>query len=253
MVSLGVALAIVITFQLFVLRNPARRTLRKAIGALVFSNLAYNTILQAYVRAVMPPNPEHRGRPAVLKRIERELKHREAKMQMQIIDIGSLMAYASVEPSFTTPFPGETIQKIVQANQIILDRLREGRAAIGAEPCDPFILENMVSVLSPYRRRASRNTKIGLYLCAMSLMSKSPLPHDSDVSQAMLNHFIHDVLILSSQLLQHENGMRAIHGGSYTRYLFYLINVSGVQTQLHRINAACRELFGVLEDNPELR
>lgn len=92
MVSLGVALSIVITFQLFVLRNPARRTLRRALGALVFSNLAYNTILQAYVRAVMPADPKRRGRPAVLKRVERELKHREAKMQMQIIETGSLMA-----------------------------------------------------------------------------------------------------------------------------------------------------------------
>lgn len=31
--GLAIALAIVITFQLFVLRNPARRTLRKALAA----------------------------------------------------------------------------------------------------------------------------------------------------------------------------------------------------------------------------
>ena len=92
MVSLGVALAIVITFQLFVLRKPARRTLRKCIATLVYSNLAYNTILQAYVRAVLPVDPKQRGKPAVLKRIERELKHRETKMQVQIIEIGPLMA-----------------------------------------------------------------------------------------------------------------------------------------------------------------
>ena len=93
MVSLAVALAIVITFQLFVLRKPARRTLRRSVGALVYSNLAYNTILQAYVRAVLPADPKQRGRPAVLKRIERELKYREAKMQAQIIEIGPLMAW----------------------------------------------------------------------------------------------------------------------------------------------------------------
>jgi len=92
MVSLAVSLTIVLVFQLFVLRKPARRTLRQCLATLVYSNLAYNTILQAYVRAVMPADPKQRGKPAVLKRIERELKHREAKMQIQIIEIGSLMA-----------------------------------------------------------------------------------------------------------------------------------------------------------------
>jgi hypothetical protein len=92
MVSLGVALGIVITFQLFVLRKPARGTLRKALASLVYSNLAYNTILQAYVRSVMPADPKQRGNPSVLKRVERELQYREAKMQMQIIEIGPLIA-----------------------------------------------------------------------------------------------------------------------------------------------------------------
>lgn len=51
MASLGVALTIALVFQVFVARTPARRTLRKALGHLVYSNLAYNTILQAYVRS----------------------------------------------------------------------------------------------------------------------------------------------------------------------------------------------------------
>lgn len=91
MVSLGVALGIVITFQLFVLRSPARRNLRRQLGELVYSNLAYNTILQAYVRSVLPADPKHRGKPMVLKRIERELKYREAKMQLQIFEMSPML------------------------------------------------------------------------------------------------------------------------------------------------------------------
>lgn len=92
MVSLGVALAIVIIFQLFVLRRPARSRLRKQLGKLVYANLAYNTILQAYVRAVLSADPTHRCSPSVLKRIERELKHREVKMQMKILELSPLIA-----------------------------------------------------------------------------------------------------------------------------------------------------------------
>lgn len=91
--TLVIALGIVIVFQLFILRNPARRTLRKALGRLVYANLAYNTILQAYVRAVMPADLKYRAKPTVIRRIERELKHREAKMQAQILEMSPLVVY----------------------------------------------------------------------------------------------------------------------------------------------------------------
>ena len=121
--------------------------------------------------------------------------------------------FAAAEPSFKRPFRGDIAQTIIQSNQIILDRLREGRAAIGAEAFDPYILENLVAVLSPYRRRATRINKTGLYLCAMSLMSKTPLPHDSVLTQHLLNHFVHDALLISSRLTRTEEGQKAIRSG----------------------------------------
>jgi hypothetical protein len=45
------ALVLVLIFQLFILRTPARRRLRLAMGHLVYSSLAYVTMSQAYVRA----------------------------------------------------------------------------------------------------------------------------------------------------------------------------------------------------------
>jgi uncharacterized membrane protein len=47
--SLAIAIGIATFFQLFVLRNPARRTLRKAMASVMRANTAYTTILQAYV------------------------------------------------------------------------------------------------------------------------------------------------------------------------------------------------------------
>ena len=72
--------------------------------------LAYNTILQAFVRSgasplfpyslrptthlcsiVLPDNPKHRPSQAAVKHVERELIHRERKMQAEIIEIAPLM------------------------------------------------------------------------------------------------------------------------------------------------------------------
>ena len=54
MAALSVALAIVLVFQLFILRTPARRTLRKSTAHLTYSMLGYTTILQAFVRSGTP-------------------------------------------------------------------------------------------------------------------------------------------------------------------------------------------------------
>lgn len=49
--QLAIALGLILIFQLFVFRTPARKALRIAMGQLVYSMLAYSTIGQAYVRA----------------------------------------------------------------------------------------------------------------------------------------------------------------------------------------------------------
>lgn len=48
---LAIALGVVACFQLLILRNPAKRTLRKATAQVMKANTAYTIILQAYVRA----------------------------------------------------------------------------------------------------------------------------------------------------------------------------------------------------------
>jgi hypothetical protein len=47
--ALAIAIGLVTFFQLFVLRNPARRTVRKAMAKVMKANTAYTVILQAYV------------------------------------------------------------------------------------------------------------------------------------------------------------------------------------------------------------
>jgi hypothetical protein len=86
--------------------------------------------------------------------------------------------------------------------------------ALGREPFDPFILENMISLLSPYRREAHRASKISLYLSATSLLSKSPLPYDTINVARYLQDFIEDAVIISARLAATEEGARAIKEGA---------------------------------------
>ncbi|KAG8964460.1 hypothetical protein FRC03_001776 [Tulasnella sp. 419] len=219
--SLAVAIALCATFQLLVARNPARRQLRKALAHITYLNLAYITLLQAFVRAVVPADPSHTVPDRAVETVRKELQRREVKLQRELIEIMPLITFASAEPSLSHKFNPVPPLRIIRANQAILDRLREARAAIGTTPFEEHILTNFVSVLSPYRRRAHRSTKTTLSLCAASLSSKLPLPHDLPRAEtaSIIPDFIHDALVLSHRFAMTPEGQRSIHeNGEFLRY-----------------------------------
>ncbi|KAG8962337.1 hypothetical protein FRC03_004345 [Tulasnella sp. 419] len=250
--SLAVAVAVCGTFQLLVARNPARRTLRKALAHLTYSNLAYITLLQAFVRAVIPADPNHSVPEAAITRVHEELKKREMKIQSEIIGIMPLLTFASAEPSLSHRFSPTPALRIINANQTILDRMREARDAIGTTRFDEFILKNFVAVLSPHRRRSAWITKTTLASCAASLYSKLPLPHDFRKLHAgsIMPDFVHDALILSHRLALTEEGHKSIHEtGEFIRYWFYLLGMTSIHPQLQEIEEVCKALYGRLEDS----
>ena len=90
--------------------EDAQRTLGRSTAYLTYSMLKYTTILQAFVRSGesplfpyplrptndfcsigLPANSKYRSSQAAVKRVERELIHRERKMQAEIIEIAPLM------------------------------------------------------------------------------------------------------------------------------------------------------------------
>ncbi|KAG8791858.1 hypothetical protein FRC17_008698, partial [Serendipita sp. 399] len=158
-VALVFALGLVLVFQLFILRTPARRTLRTAMGALIRSTLAYTTVHQAYVRAAIPDDPDKVVPVAALRRVERELIQRENQIIRDMLGISGLIIAAAAEPS-SVPWRPHIPHRLLQANGLLIDRLQEARIALGHEPFDPFIVENMIKVLRPYQRQAHLTTKI---------------------------------------------------------------------------------------------
>ncbi|KAH7337158.1 hypothetical protein B0J17DRAFT_666475 [Rhizoctonia solani] len=250
--SLAVALAIVGTFQLVVLRNPARRQLRESTARIVYGLLGYNTVLQAYVRATMPADSAFRAPQAALERVEHDLRHREMKLQAQLIEVAPLLMFANSEPQLAKPFRGDVANKLLKSCRLILDRYREARAAIGTTPFDEYIIEEFISVLSPYRRRFTRTIKTSFYLVASSLANKFPLPHDIQGLADWQADFIHDALVLSTRMARTETGANSVRSGEFSRYWYYLLTVSTIGEQLKEMEMACKELFGELEDHPKV-
>ncbi|KAF8591763.1 hypothetical protein K439DRAFT_1326105 [Ramaria rubella] len=237
--------------QFFILRNPARRTLRKRLAALTYGTLSYSVLLQAFAMSMLLSSPEDRPSKSALMRVERELQHRELKLQSAIINLTPLLGFSAVEPQLSRPFRKDIFRNIIGSNQLTLDRLREARAALGTEDFTPFILTHFVNILIPYRARHLRLMKNQLYLVASSLQSKAPLPHVTPLSMMSDKDradFIHDCLVLSARFAETEEGRRSIRSREFMRYVSFLLCSTAIIEPVTAMEVASKELYGELED-----
>lgn len=252
--SLAIAIGIVTSFQLFVLRNPARRTLRKAIAKVMKANTAYTVILQAYVSSTIPTDPRHRPPLKAIRRVAKDLKKREVKIQDDLTALMPLIKFSGAEPSFVNPFDAAEYLKIIRANQLILDRNRDARIAIGTSPLPEEILKEFVEKLAYYRAPALSGIKTSLYLCTSALSSKFPLPETVNYGGRPKSgphigtEILHDALVLAFRLASSPNGLRLVKSPDLTRYWVYLCSINSVFDQLEAIQDSTKKLYGKLED-----
>lgn len=261
--ALAVALGIVTSLQLLILRNPAKRTLRKATAQVMKANTAYTIILQAYVKATVSTDPSRRPSPKALRRVYHELIKRETQIQSQILNLIPLIKFSSVEPSFVKPFNGKQYSRLVKANQRILDRNRDARMAIGDQPISEIIIKEFVNKLHSHRKRAIPQLRVSFYLCTSTLQSKFPLPKTLPKGNEYSNEFFHDGLLLSIKLIQKysktigsststptSDELNLITNRELTRYWSYLLSMISIFEQLEEIENATQILFGNMEDDP---
>jgi len=248
--SLAVAIGLVSFFQLFVLRNPARRTVRKAMAKVMKANTAYTVILQAYVSSTIPIDPSHRPSPKAIERVAKDLIKREIQIQDDITALMPLMNFASVEPSFGKPFQAAEYLQIARANQLILDRNRDARIAIGTTPLPRKIMSEFVEKLAPYRRPTLFRIKTSLYLCTSTLQSKFPLPETycAVQNQEFGQEILHDASVLACRLAASTEGLQLVKSQELPRYWLYLSSINYGFAQLELIQESAKKLFGKLED-----
>jgi len=141
--------------------------------------------------------------------------------------------------------------KIVRANQTILDRLRNARYAIGDKGFSEHLIQSVTHELSPYRNQLSRLVKNHFCMASASLMSKTPLPHDT-MMENWVCHLTHDALVLSQKFARTPEGQASIASGEFSRYWFYLLSMCSVVEQIQVVEDCVRKLFGEIEDDQRL-
>ncbi|TNY20614.1 hypothetical protein DMC30DRAFT_416809 [Rhodotorula diobovata] len=246
-VAMCIALGIAGVFQIFILRQPARQTLRQKLAQVSWKLNGLSVLLSYLTEAVMPmvedsTNHEPPDWDAV-KVVQKELINREVEIQGELLALMPIMKFASVEPTFGVPFKAAVISRLIRSHQLVLDRLREARTALGEEGFSSEIRKNFSDVLVPYRKQGKRVTRALSYFIATSLSTKQPLPPDLP-SMVMTSRLIqHDAMVL-------KEGRRLLASSVTLRYWFFISSMASVSYILEGMEGDLRELFGDQVDSP---
>ncbi|GAA6007325.1 hypothetical protein JCM11491_003089 [Sporobolomyces phaffii] len=242
--SLAISMGISAFFQLFILRQPARHRLRLQLASVTFALSSYNSVFQSYVNHAAPIDESPPPPPEALASVFRELVKREKKIQAAILALAPTFEFAKVEPKFLVPFNGPVLLKIIRSLQLILDRLREARTAIGTAGFNETIHQDFASVLYPYRLHSQRLTRTLFYLGATSLLSKTQLARDVPSSKSTWLAFERDALVLSRRMSKQPNGDTVLKHPAFLRYWFFLVSLGSVSNELEELEKHLGELFG---------
>lgn len=221
-VAMCMALAIAAVFQILILRQPARQTLRQRLARISWQLNGLGVLLSYLTEAVMPmvqvrplslslslssvctsvwiltpslsagldqpcaaglgrrqgrAEGAHRPRGRDPGRAARPNAYHEvrplpsrSRRRSPVLTRPLPRRFASVEPTFGQPFKAPVIARIIRSHQLILDRLREARTALGEEGFSPEIRKNFSDVLVPYRKQAKRVTRALSYLCVFLIV-----------------------------------------------------------------------------------
>ncbi|KAI5477995.1 hypothetical protein MNV49_005687 [Pseudohyphozyma bogoriensis] len=205
----------------------------------------YNNLFIVYVEALAPlvPDTSPGFNEEAIVAVRDELLAMENRIQMDILGMMPLLKFSAAEPAFGRPFRAALIAKLIRQLQIILDRYREARTALGTTGFSKEIRENYVQRFAPYRHQAKIILRTLFYLAATSLATKKRLPHELPAMSEVARMVRHDAMVLSRRLAQTEEGTKTLESAEFVKYWYYLVSYSSLGHHLETLMSDLNILF----------
>ncbi|KAI8975119.1 hypothetical protein BDF20DRAFT_876954 [Mycotypha africana] len=187
-----------------------------------------------------------------------QFQHLELSLQVSLVELQGLLAYAPNEPRLKGPFPVKTYQAMLTSCQNILDKLLSIRIVVLK---DVWATQVRHDLMAPVRRELMEMAGCVLlyfYLLASALQLKTPLPpylppaekarESLMMKLQQLPKITADVNKVSCSDSNCTNNVRSSNGSDdcYMVYYAYVIMMESIIIELDELGKRMKELFGTL-------
>lgn len=178
-----------------------------------------------------------------------QFQHVELELQIALVELQSLLAYAPNEPRLKGPFPVKTYESMLNSCQSILDKFLSIRIVILKDVWATQVRRDLMLPASYELMEMAGNVLLYFYLLASALQLKTPLPPYLPPAEKT-----RELLMMKLQLLpkitadlkkNHEDG-DTVKDECYMVYYAYVVMMESIIIELDKLSQEMKKLFGSL-------
>jgi hypothetical protein len=225
-----------------------------------YSQLVKKAILDRHNRSKLAEEAESRQvtsreeLEALAKRNESrsiQFQHVELSLQVSLVELQGLLAYAPNEPRLKGPFPAKTYEAMLTSCQVILDKFLSIRIVILKDVWATQVRRDLMLPASKELMEMAGSVLLYFYLLASALQLKTPLPPylpPAEKAREMLMIKLQQLPKITADLKKNDNensNNEAVKDECYMVYYAYVVMMESIIIELDKV----RLFFMILNES----
>ncbi|KAI8647527.1 hypothetical protein BD408DRAFT_378306 [Parasitella parasitica] len=180
-----------------------------------------------------------------------QFQHVEFSLQVSLVELQGLLAYAPNEPRLKGPFPAKTYEAMLTSCQNILDKFLSIRIVILKDVWATQVRRDLMLPASQELMEMAGSVLLYFYLLASALQLKTPLPPylpPAEKAREMLMLKLQKLPKLTADLKKNDltDSNESVKDECYMVYYAYVIMMESIIIELDKLGQRMKELFGSL-------
>ena len=173
-----------------------------------------------------------------------QFQHVELSLQVSLVELQGLLAYAPNEPRLKGPFPAKTYEAMLTSCQNILDKFLSIRIVILKDVWATQVRRDLMLPASQELMEMAGSVLLYFYLLASALQLKTPLPPylpPAEKAREMLMLKLQQLPKITADLKKNNspNNSDSVKDECYMVYYAYVIMMESIIIELDKVNFFC--------------
>jgi hypothetical protein len=180
-----------------------------------------------------------------------QFQHVELELQVSLVELQGLLAYAPNEPRLKGPFPAKTYEAMLTSCQNILDKFLSIRIVILKDVWATQVRRDLMLPASQELMEMAGSVLLYFYLLASALQLKTPLPPylpPAEKTRELLMLKLQQLPKITADLKKNNShsGGDEVKDECYMVYYAYVIMMESIIIELDKLGQEMKKLFGSL-------